>query len=574
MYITKDILWLGKRYKLHIIPVVAVCLVMSFLSATTMVLLGNLIYGISYYGTMETIQNALLIIGCVFICFFMRDVESRVIHVNSVEFKKEIRIDLLKSMFEAGPVVYSDERTGDISNMIWMKVDWLEYYFNEYLPRSISVIVFHLAITIILSRWIEAVSLIYLLGIVLVVLTPILFNKKAMKLGKKEWEAESEYSSDIIDRISGMATLKVLNQTEDQKAIMKKSTFNWFRATITNLKFTTFENNFMSFFIQTAKIAAIFGILAFIALTDKKVAISLAFLVIASTDDAFNMLGAWIKGAKGISGVADIIEFLRQCQEKSRSYEKHSKALMCEENKDIDLDEIILNDISFSYADKKVIKGISLKLKKGQNTAIVGPSGSGKSTLAYLICGLYEPDSGTILCKGKDGESVFTNRRRSVSAIWQDSRLFMGSVTENIVMGNHGNEELGKNAAIKANIHEKICELKNGYSTIVGDGGEAFSGGERQRILIARALVKDCSVIVFDEATAFLDKDNEILIKTSIKNELADKIILTIAHRLETVKAADYVYFIKDGKVLGEGNHEDLINENSDYRKHFGLESA
>jgi ATP-binding cassette subfamily B protein len=150
----------------------------------------------------------------------------------------------------------------------------------------------------------------------------------------------------------------------------------------------------------------------------------------------------------------------------------------------------------------------------------------------------------------------------------------MGSVTDNIIMGNQGDEKKAESAARKANIHERISELKNGYNEDIGDGGETFSGGERQRILIARALVKDSSVIIFDEATAFLDKDNEILIKDSIKNELADKIILTIAHRIETVKAADYVYFLKDGKILGEGTHDELIRNNFEYRKHFGLESA
>ncbi|MBE5841257.1 MAG: ABC transporter ATP-binding protein [Butyrivibrio sp.] len=570
MYITKDILWLAKRYKLHLIPVVAVSMAMSLLSAFTMVCLAKLILAVTAYEMDKIVVMTIGITTCYVICFVMRDIENRIIHANSVSFKEEIRKDLLKSMFAAGPVSYSSERTGTLSNMIWMKVDWLEYYFNEYLPRSISIIIFHLMITIVLFNRIGAASLLYMGCILLVVMTPIFFNKEAMKRGSEEWEAESDYSSDIIDRISGMATLKALNQTSRQLDLMERSTMGWFRATLKNLRFTTFENNFMSFFIQSAKVVAIIGALLFSQKIGTKTAICLVFLVIASTDDAFNMLAAWIKGAKGISGVADIIEFLRDCETHKKNYGISEKQEPME-----DIDEVRFNEVSFSYDDKEVLKNVNLKLERGKNIAIVGPSGSGKSTLAYLLSGLYEPDSGHITCVCNGVEKDFTDRNVNVSAIWQDSRLFIGTVSENMVMGNSERSTKDiKNAAIRANIHQKISELEKGYDTLVGDGGEAFSGGEKQRVLIARALLKDSSVIIFDEATAFLDRDNEKLVKDSIKNSFGDKMILTIAHRIETVESADYVYFIKNGEICDLGTHEELLEKSPEYRKHFGLESA
>ena len=170
-------------------------------------------------------------------------------------------------------------------------------------------------------------------------------------------------------------------------------------------------------------------------------------------------------------------------------------------------------------------------------------------------------------------ESSFNNRSTAVAAIWQDSRLFMGSVFNNIKMGCRDcTEDDVIMAAKKANIHEKIMELDDGYKTIIGDGGQVFSGGEKQRILIARALLRNTPIVIFDEATAYLDRDNEAQILESIRKTMKDKAVVTIAHRLETVEKSDYVYYLKDGKICEKGKHLDLMGSCKEYRTHFGME--
>ncbi|PWT27321.1 ABC transporter ATP-binding protein [Butyrivibrio fibrisolvens] len=570
MYITKDIIWLGKRYKLQIPRIVALSILMSLMSVMSMIMMAKLINEML---TGKNVDNIVLI-SCVIVAvymliFFMRDIENRMIHSGSVNLKEQIRSDIMKHLFDAGPLVYSEERTGSLSNMIWMKVDWLEYYFDEYLPQSIGIFVFQTCIAAILTYQLGVIGIAYFVCIAIVLFAPVMFNRKAMKLGEDEWQAVSEYSSDSLDRINGMYTLKILNQAANQRRFMEKSTQNLFSKTMKNLAFTTFENNFMSFFIMIAKCMAVITAVMGRSYLGQSKMLLIIFVVIAATDDAYKILAAWIKGAKGISGVTEIIDFMKECDEK-----KHLKD--CNNSKSVSgLDAVSFNDVDFSYGKEKILKDINLQLKCGKNIAIVGASGSGKSTLAYLLCGLYDPQKGTIQKIYNGIEKAFNDREKEVAAIWQDSRLFMGSVFENIKMGCIDCTEADVIAAAKkANIHEKIMGLKDGYKTIVGDGGETFSGGEKQRILIARALLRNTPVVIFDEATAYLDRDNEARIMESIQKTMKDKAVVTIAHRLETVEHSDYVYYLKDGSIYAKGTHDDLMNNCREYRSHFGMEIA
>ncbi len=570
MYITKDIIWLGKRYKLQILRIAALSIVMSLANIAAMLMMATLIKETLNGESADKIASiSCFILAFFLLIFFMRDVENRMIHSGSVSLKEQIRSDLMQHLFDAGPLTYSEERTGNLANMIWMKVDWLEYYFGEYLPQSIGIFVFQTCIAVILTYQLGIAGVAYFICMAIVLMTPVMFNRKAIELGENEWEAVSAYSSDSLDRINGMYTLKILNQADNQRKLMKESTRNLFNRTMKNLVFTTFENNFMSFFIMAAECLVVVAAVIYGNNLGQYRMLLIIFLVIAATDDAYKILAAWIKGAKGISGVSGIIDFMRECDEKKCYKESlNSKGASS-------LEAVSLNNVDFSYGNEKILSDINLKLECGKNVAIVGASGSGKSTLAYLLSGLYEPEKGTIQKTAGGVKSSFNNRAQEVAAIWQDSRLFMGSVFENIRMGCRDcTEDDVINAAKKANIHKRIMELKDGYKTIIGDGGEIFSGGEKQRILIARALLRNTPVVIFDEATAYLDRENEAQIMGSIRKTMKDKAVVTIAHRLETVEQSDYVYFLKNGYLYAKGTHQELMNRCKEYRTHFGLEIA
>lgn len=573
MYITRAILKFGKRYHLHMKKTVMMGLVMMIISSLWMLSVGGVVAVIAV-GEQRNSRNFVMAISLAVVIsiikFISKKLENRMIHENSVAFKKEVRVDLMKKLFEMGPMLYDEERTGKLANMIWMKVDWLEYYYNEYLPKSVSMIILHTIMTVIYTSVLGVWGLLYPVCMLFVMLTPNLFHKSAMERGREEWEAESEYSSDSLDGIQGIATLKALNYVEKHQEIMRHSTKHWFDVTMRNLRLTTFENNFMSFFIQLAKfsIILVLGIMLHKSGVSEIEFILYLFLTIGVTDETYAMLAAWIKGAKGISGVDEIMEFIHSAEEnqllrKSQETGKNQN----------EIKEIQFKNVSFAYQTENVLENVSIPLKKGKTTAIVGASGSGKSTLAYLLSGFYQPKEGRIECVSEDDcEETFINRDKQVTAVWQDSRVFHMSVYQNILMGNcEKTMEDVIAAAKKANIHERILALPEGYQTVIGDGGEGLSGGEKQRIIIARAILKDTPVLILDEATAYLDGQNEKQIQNCVRELSKGKAVLTIAHRLDTVKAADIVYFIKKGRVFASGTHEELIKESTEYQKLFGI---
>ena len=207
--------------------------------------------------------------------------------------------------------------------------------------------------------------------------------------------------------------------------------------------------------------------------------------------------------------------------------------------------DIVFKNISFSYDDRPILKNVSAEIKENTMTAIVGPSGSGKTTFCNLIARFWDVNSGEILMGGK-----------------------------NIKFGkqNASHEEVVE-AAKKARCHEFIEALPEGYDTIIGEGGASLSGGEKQRISIARAMLKDADIIIFDEATANIDPENEDKLKEAIESLTKNKTVIMIAHRLKTIRNADQILVLKDGEIVERGNHEELIKNNGLYSDLINIKS-
>lgn len=228
---------------------------------------------------------------------------------------------------------------------------------------------------------------------------------------------------------------------------------------------------------------------------------------------------------------------------------------------------IAFKNVSFSYDDRPILKNVSAEIKENTMTAIVGPSGSGKTTFCNLIARFWDVNSGEILIGGKNIKDYkIENLMNSISMVFQDVYLFEDTIENNIKFGkqNASHEEVVQ-AAKKARCHEFIEALPEGYNTIIGEGGASLSGGEKQRISIARAMLKDADIIIFDEATANIDPENEDKLKEAIESLTKDKTVIMIAHRLKTIRNADQILVLKDGEIVECGNHEELIKNNGLY---------
>ncbi|MCM1427944.1 MAG: ATP-binding cassette domain-containing protein, partial [Eubacterium sp.] len=228
-----------------------------------------------------------------------------------------------------------------------------------------------------------------------------------------------------------------------------------------------------------------------------------------------------------------------------------------------------VEDISFSYDKRKIIDGISVHIPEKTTTAIVGPSGGGKTTLCHLISRFWDVQAGSVKLGGVDVKDYsYDSLMKNFSFVFQNVYLFQDTIANNIRFGQpEADMERVIEAAKAACCHDFIMQLPDGYETRIGEGGASLSGGEKQRISIARAIMKDAPVIILDEATANVDPENERELVAAIDALTKEKTIIMIAHRLKTVRNADCILVVDKGKIAEQGKHEELMRQNGIYRR-------
>ena len=224
--------------------------------------------------------------------------------------------------------------------------------------------------------------------------------------------------------------------------------------------------------------------------------------------------------------------------------------------------EVRLDSVSFAYEpDRPVLQDVSFAAEPGSKVAIVGETGSGKTTLGYLIARLYDVTEGAVLLDGTDVRDLsFAALRRIVGVVSQDTYLFHGTVRENLRFARpDATDEQLEQAATAARIHDHLASLPDGYDTIVGERGYRFSGGEKQRLAIARAILRDPAVLVLDEATSALDVETERLVQQALDGLVAGRTTIVIAHRLSTIRDSDLILVLDHGRILERGTHDELL---------------
>lgn len=233
-----------------------------------------------------------------------------------------------------------------------------------------------------------------------------------------------------------------------------------------------------------------------------------------------------------------------------------------------------VHDVSFKYGNRQVLKGVSLHIKPGELIGLVGPSGSGKSTLVNLVCRFYDPTQGAILADNHDIRSFpLEEYRRNIGIVLQEPYLFYGTIAENISYGrpSAGRDEIIE-AAKAAHAHQFILRLPEGYDSLVGERGQSLSGGERQRISIARALLTDPRILILDEATSAVDNETEREIQIALDNLIRGRTTIAIAHRLSTLRNADRIIVLEDGRVVEVGKHDQLLQRDGVYRRLYNAQ--
>lgn len=233
-------------------------------------------------------------------------------------------------------------------------------------------------------------------------------------------------------------------------------------------------------------------------------------------------------------------------------------------------------DVSFGYGEDCVLKRISFAVARGERIALVSESGGGKTTLVNLLMGLYRPDAGTILIGGVDTATMPLDQLRSlIGVVFQDASLFSGTIAENITYGHPGaSASAMEKAATRANVHEFVAKLREGYASQIGERGLKLSGGQKQRIAVARAMLKDAPILVLDEATSALDSRSERLVQAGLDELMADRTSLIIAHRLSTISTVDRIITLRDGRIDEIGTPDELATSGGIYAELLALQAA
>ena len=261
----------------------------------------------------------------------------------------------------------------------------------------------------------------------------------------------------------------------------------------------------------------------------------------------------------------------------NKTWKDSGDTVFFENTKEAQKDSVVeYSDVSFGYTGKNVLNHISFSMKKGEMTALVGPSGSGKSTIASLLARFWDIKEGTIKLNGKDIKNIsLGSLMDQISMVFQRVYLFKDTIYNNIAMGRpSATREEVIEAAKKARCYDLIRSLPEGFDTVIGEGGASLSGGEKQRISIARCILKDSPIVILDEATASVDADNERAIQEAISELCKNKTLLVIAHRLKTIKDADQILVVSDGKIIERGNHDKLMKEDGIYARMVSVQAS
>ena len=261
----------------------------------------------------------------------------------------------------------------------------------------------------------------------------------------------------------------------------------------------------------------------------------------------------------------------------NKTWKDSNDTVFLENTKEARKDSVVeYSDVSFGYTGKNVLNHISFSMKKGEMTALVGPSGSGKSTIASLLVRFWDIREGTIKLNGKDIKNIsLGSLMDQISMVFQRVYLFKDTIYNNIAMGRpDATREEVVEAAKKARCYDLIRSLPEGFDTVIGEGGASLSGGEKQRISIARCILKDSPIVILDEATASVDADNERAIQEAISELCKNKTLLVIAHRLKTIKDADQILVVSDGRIIERGNHDKLMKEDGTYARMVSVQAS
>ncbi|MBU5445007.1 thiol reductant ABC exporter subunit CydD [Paenibacillus sp. MSJ-34] len=476
--------------------------------------------------------------------------------------KTEMRAAVLRKLSNASVPAALSGQTGGKVSVALDAVDEADSYFSQYMPRMAEAAVIPILILIVVFAEHMNSGLIMLVTAPFIPIFMVLVGLRTKKKSEEKFAQLAEFSGTFLDSLQGLVSLKIFGRAYRQQQEIERSSLAYRDATMGILRIA-FTNTFMLESIVMLGIGIVALELALQLLVFKSLSFHTAFLILLLVPEFYSLLKntgtAFHSGRTGMGAVRKVEELLAEDDGMGKADKPETAALQ-----PIRMPPSIeLRDVRFRYApDSFELAAGSMSFGPGEQIAIVGKSGSGKTTLLHLIAGLLKPASGEVLVNGRPlagyDEASWFDR---VSYITQHPYIFAGTFADNIAIGagrDVSRAEIAQ-AAEAAGLAGVAAELEQGYDTFVGEGGRGLSGGEKQRLALARAFLKRPAVILFDEPTVGLDLHTERVLQRSIAELASKATMITVAHRLYTIRQADRILFMDNGALLDSGRHDELL---------------
>ena len=556
----KFLLKLSGQHKIKLIISAMFSIISTTLSAIPYLLVYSIILELF---NKEISYNKIQSLVFIAILFIILGVVARILsgifsHISAFNILYKIRIDLIEHMSKLNMGFFKKNMTGKLKKIINEDVEKLENFIAHQIPDLSSAFATPLIFLGIMFYFNWQLSLVLFIPIILGILAQSGMFKNYMGKVDHFYKLVTKLNSTIMEYINAMNVMKAFNLTaksfKDYRDNTQEYADYW-------IELTELAVPYYSAFLCLVDTGLLFIIpIGGIMLLNGKITISVYILFLLMSTIFLNSLRTLFELSESLSfllkGMEKIIEIFNEKEQKSGniSFPEHFSESLKYEN------------VTFAYNKAKVINNFTLTIRAGTTTALVGPSGSGKTTIGLLAGRFWDIDEGKITIDGTDIKDIsYESLMDNISFVFQDTFMLHDTIYENIIMGKNYTREEVENAAKKAQIHDFIMSLPDRYETKIGEGGVKLSGGEKQRISIARAILKNTPIVILDEVTSYSDIENEAKIQSALKTLLKGKTALIIAHRLYTIKNADNIVFMKKGQITEQGTHEELLRNKGDY---------
>lgn len=565
--IKKRLIYLLKDSKKYIVYDILFKLLGLFSQIIMVFTITRVIQKAMYLNLTNTDILMFFIIFCLvlFIRVFSDKMSTRCSYLASCDVKIILRKKIYEKLLKLGTSYRQKVSTAEVVQITTEGVEQLEVYFGKYLPQFFYSMIAPVVLFIVLSSISFKVSVILLIFVPLIPLSIVMVAKIAKKLLSKYWNTYTGLGDSFLENLQGLTTLKIYRADEDRSIKMDKEATKFRKVT---MKVLIMQLNSISVMDIVAFGGASIGmILSVIEVINKNITFSNALMIILLASDFFipvRLLGSFFHISMNAMAACDKIFYLLDLEEM-----KNGKKVCDEKNMQIEF-----SNVSFSYDEKRdILKNINLTFNKNKITSLVGKSGSGKSTIANIISGKIKNFKGDIfISKIKLLDIDEKNLLKNITIVSHNSYIFKGTVRENLLMADENLTDFQMNKALKQVNLFDFLQRENGLDTKILEKGSNFSGGQLQRLAIARAILKNSSVYIFDEATSNIDSESEQMIMKVIFELAKEKTIILISHKLSNVIYSDNIYFIEDGKIVASGKHKELLEKNKDYKKLYDLQ--